>query len=909
MQQFHSIKNIGIVINLIDLVTVVIWNCQLMKINTAQKLSSRIGDEKSIILSFRVTILIIGLALICSFLSGRYFYRQGYHFQIKYILQGRFNELQDGPIKDAFIELADSIKVETSAYFSNNLSTLYLDIPFESVQTLKEKRDQAVEDGILLSSDADFVQAEVRYNDSSTIGVKIRLKGDWTDHLTGDKWSYRINILDDAAIEGMRRFSIQAPETRSFLNEWAYHEHLIKKGILAPRYFFVNVIINGEYKGVYAMEESFNTELIESQQRRAGVLLRYDESDMWQNWAPFFAKGEEELRTGASTSGYFMNASFESANVSPFAGGPLAKDPVLFEEYQSAQSLLRSYQMGQMSASEVFDLDVMGDYLAITELWGAGHAMAWHNIRFYYNPVTNLLEPIGYDGIPMEEPYVSMDLYDSYDPNGTYGISFLFRDEEIRQAFYKSAKKIFADNEIESIRNGIGQELDHYRFALENEYDVDLSINWDMLYTRRDSLQAQLILENPIRGYAQLNNIPENEMVLSLENNFIMPIVIKNVSYRKNGQTYELSLTDQNETALEYNNGFIPISISLTDQEINDIALLNIVTVDLIVDGDPANKTSVDIPIMQQDERLSMPVEQEVPAVEAMPTQLVYPAGKWRINQTIYVNTDQRLVVYPGAKLSFAPQAGILCEGELQFLGSAEQPITLQGIQDGDSWGGINLLGTNGQSRMENVLISGSNSNAPMNYGLINMRDAALLMQNVKIKSIGGIGILAQQSDINAKNLDITQLIGTAILTESSAISLENSDISGGEYGFNLAASTASLSNVKVYDVDTAALYAAYASTAEIEDGDMKASGTIMIATDYSRLNILGGRFSTSGKSCMIAYSSTDQQFNEIQMNDADFSGCDEKIFRTTTDIIRNENGEDIAIEVQAAELISQINK
>ena len=106
----------------------------------------------------------------------------------------------------------------------------------------------------------------------------MRLKGDWIDHLWGRKWSYRVKMRGSHAFLGMRRFSIQDPTTRNFLLEWAYLEHLRHEGVLAPRYEFMNLTFNGDKLGIYAIEEHFSKELLESQGRREGVIVRFNET-------------------------------------------------------------------------------------------------------------------------------------------------------------------------------------------------------------------------------------------------------------------------------------------------------------------------------------------------------------------------------------------------------------------------------------------------------------------------------------------------------------------------------------------------------------------------------------------------------------------------------------------------------
>ena len=55
----------------------------------------------------------------------------------------------------------------------------------------------------------------------------------------------------------------------------------------------------------------------------------------------------------------------------------------------------------QYPISKVFDTKLLAKYWALCDLFSAHHGcMEKHNLRFYYNPITSLLEPIHYDGNP-----------------------------------------------------------------------------------------------------------------------------------------------------------------------------------------------------------------------------------------------------------------------------------------------------------------------------------------------------------------------------------------------------------------------------------------------------------------------------------------------------------------------------
>ena len=66
----------------------------------------------------------------------------------------------------------------------------------------------------------------------------------------------------------MRVFSIQDPGRSSYVHEWVFTELMRHEGLIAPRYDFIHVTINGKRMGIYALEESFSKEMLEAHGRR-----------------------------------------------------------------------------------------------------------------------------------------------------------------------------------------------------------------------------------------------------------------------------------------------------------------------------------------------------------------------------------------------------------------------------------------------------------------------------------------------------------------------------------------------------------------------------------------------------------------------------------------------------------------
>ena len=65
---------------------------------------------------------------------------------------------------------------------SNQQDELKINLSFKNYQKISRLRNQALQDGILTRSVTDKVKGYIAYK-GKNYPVKLRLKGDWTDHL------------------------------------------------------------------------------------------------------------------------------------------------------------------------------------------------------------------------------------------------------------------------------------------------------------------------------------------------------------------------------------------------------------------------------------------------------------------------------------------------------------------------------------------------------------------------------------------------------------------------------------------------------------------------------------------------------------------------------------------------------
>jgi hypothetical protein len=367
---------------------------------------------------------------------------------------------------------------------ATNFDKLEISIKEKHFKDLKKKRDQALTIGILETNSKDFIPAKVHFNDE-VYDASIRLKGDWTDHLAGNKWSYRIKLEGEHTINGMRKFSIHHPGTRGYLNEWLYHQAMKDEDVMGLRYGFLEGIIHiipknrdtthSKNVGIYAIEETFDKRLIESNRRKEGVILKLTEENMWDELA---LVNKISYETGTRTTDkYNPKYTTDAMSITAFGIDNVLEDSLLVKQFTVANDLLGGYRIGELKASQVFNVDKIAKYTAIANLFGASHGLTTHNLRFYYNPITSLIEPIAFDGNS------GIKLVDFRH----YWIAD--RDAKYMDALSQELEKVSDSNYVNNLYSKYKTQLDSMSSGLEKEFDKELILTINNLKENQKKLK------------------------------------------------------------------------------------------------------------------------------------------------------------------------------------------------------------------------------------------------------------------------------------------------------------------------------------------------------------------------------------------------------------------------------------
>jgi hypothetical protein len=328
------------------------------------------------------------------------------------------------------------------------------------------KINKAFQDGVHFS-DGKWIKG-IMSNERDVMPVKARLKGDWLDHMQGDKWSLRIKMRDDYVFERMKVFSIQDPETRFFIHEFVAHKLFKKADVLTTRYSFKPVYRNGVSKGIYAVEEHFAKQLIEFNLRREGPILKFDEDPFWR------------LNQHKILHGNWLNLPyFETSKVMAFGMGKTLEKPNLKNQFDIAQGLMYQYKEGNAPVDELFDLDALAKYWALIDISNGRHGLAWHNQRMYYNPVLCKLEPINFDNYTDKYKESRSALITALELKDRSVIApeavlyhFIFKSEKFLTKYRFFLNKYLNEAILEDIISENRNEIDKYESLIKQEFNL-----------------------------------------------------------------------------------------------------------------------------------------------------------------------------------------------------------------------------------------------------------------------------------------------------------------------------------------------------------------------------------------------------------------------------------------------------
>lgn len=730
-----------------------------------------------------------------------------------------------------------------SSNYSKGLSAepekISITIKQEDYDKLAQKREEALQRGMIVNEEGSYVPAEIRFR-GKKIKVKMRLKGHMTDHIQGEKWSFRVRVKGNDDLMGMRLFSMQHPGTRGYIYEWIYHQMMKREDIIALRYAFVTVELNNKDLGIYAIEENFDEELIESNQRKKGPVMRFDPDLYWTN--------RYNHHAGMGVNAEY--AEFQSARLEPYREEKVTGDSVQQAYFVRALALMEGFRRGKLQAEDVFDIPRTARFHTIIDLVGGHHSLDWSDIKYYYNPVTDRLEPVAYESFTVLPSTQLSGMYRFVNlSKETFRGDFhrmLFSNEKFFREYVRSLERITQPAYLDEIFKSIDPELEKNLAILYKEFPYK-KFERQQYYMNQAALQK--MLDAPKYFHAYYHGATNGLVHVKVGTIESMPVEIKGLSVgNKPVATVSPVVIPgrQFNGYVEYRDIYFKL---LPGIKMND-SLVNAVSIDYSVLGSSRAKRDkvFPYPYGMEDSIIAHPVHRES-TVGAFPfleqndsAKIVYVIpGQWKIASELVIPPGYKLVARKGVKIDIVKGGSIISHSPLDMEGMEDEPVV---ITSTDSLGGgIIVISAGQRSVLRHVSFSGLNVIGNSNWkitGALSFYESPVTMENCSFKA----GMAEDAVNIVRSDFFVKNVLFKGMKDDALDIDFSNGTVSGcvfedcTENGIDITMSRIKLDNISLLRIGGKGVNVKNASVVNAKDVRVNTAQVAISVEDLSEMAV-----------------------------------------------------------------------
>ncbi len=584
--------------------------------------------------------------------------------------------------------------------FAAEPERLTIDIKHKHFVKLEASRQEALRRGQITSDLKSYVPAVIRHRNDE-IKVKLRLKGEWLDHVRTSKWSFRVKTRRDDVLFGMKRFDLQHPGTRSFIYEWLYRRALRREDIVAPRYEFVSVTINGKDTGVFAFDEGLAKQLIEHNERREGVILRFNADYRYKPFDSY--PGTKTIVNNAGLTGE------HSSEIHTYGEQKLFEKPHLRDQFLKAHNLMQAFRDAKLPAHEVFDVGAMANYMAVSELFGTlATADDWSDIRFLYDPIRSRLEPIGLEGASYQPlQHLLGAKYRTREGVSNRFHSLLFADEIFFTQYIRALERVSSPDYVSQLLDVVESDLKEALRTLYNEWPHK-TLDTGLLFGNAESIRDYL---DPSKGvHAYLRGCSTRTCELDLSSTQAMPIEVLSLTSgdAKWVSTERIVLPGKpwyGRMKFQTAEFTSPADAPSGDAPPGDLTLHY-----RLLATTKARQARV-FPWPRFDESLFAADFLRRPPnarrfefvdIDEARRRITLRPGDWTLAEDLILPAGYTVQAGPGVRLDLVHSAKILSRSPLQLRGTEQDPILIES-KDGTGQG-LLVLDAGGRSRLEHVV-------------------------------------------------------------------------------------------------------------------------------------------------------------------------------------------------------------
>jgi hypothetical protein len=546
--------------------------------------------------------------------------------------------------------------------------------------------------------------------------------------------------------------------------------------------------------------------------------------------------------------------------------------------------LLRSFLEGALPASDVFDVESTGRFLAVAEVWRSQGALRWNNLRFYYNPLSGRLEPIGFAG-DLTHPYDGPGLVTQSQPFS----KALLEDAAIRAVFVRALRRVageLADGPlVERLRMLERADL----VQIHREYPFRASYDFGPAEARAATLRSVDLgsfgLFAPAMGDAErrhpkalLAYVERDDRgpFLELSNALPVPVAVTELRFADPGVDPAADFADA--AGVELPIQLVPTAFQSAPTPVR-------------IDFRPPAGANGRLPavagvatVRGQSHRYPFRAEPYEPSLRRSPVPtatlagvlaqhpfltrdaeaggLVSKPGVWEVRGSLALPPGMGLRLPAGTTLRFGPGEGLVATGPLRFQGEPAAPVRLEGPPGDDPrelWSGVAVLGSERPSHWTHVQVIRTGGFKREGWLLpagVVFRRADVSMEHCRLahnRTEDALNIIRSQFVL--KDVEIVDSLSDALDADFSDGRIEGGRISraGGD-GIDVSGSQVDLSGVQLNDIRDKAVSVGERSRLTASGLAISRSGTAFVSKDQSRGEIRDSRISEISHTALMAY-------------------------------------------------------
>ena len=745
--------------------------------------------------------------------------------------------------------------------FGKKNEKIIIDINYKNYQKILSTREKSIKALRATEDIHEWVSAKMNMQDKD-YKIKIKLKGVHSEHWEhSKKWSFKIKLLDDKSIDGVKRFSIQRPRTRDYLYEWLFMEVLKKEKLIYHRTKYPEIIVNGENLGVYFFEEQHSKQLIENNKRREGPIIGLDKN-LWI----------KEINNLNDLTVNVLEDSFLRAAIKPvqFDNDKTGTEQEIY--LKNAINLFEDFRKNKIEINQAFDLKQLATLMAIKVIFGS-QEFDWRDIKFYYNPITSLLEPIGRE-VHINKNFVNANpWWISSDGSEWFVhsrdqrkfINLLFNNNEFYEMYLSELFRLTDDNYLNNIINQNKENFLIKKKLLQSNFPLEKVFSIEHLYEIRNMIRKTL---NPVQGInVYFLNYEKDNILLSIQNTQRLPILIDSLKIndneiltlkkpiiikgRKNNtslENYLINIPCNNQQNKQLCNDYIDNKNSIIENSVINYKILGqnskkqskIFRFYASESIQSKNKILLDVNDLQKLNFINVDEDKK---------EINFNQDKIIIKERLIIPSGYTVNFKQGTEITFEEEGQIISYSHLIMEGKKNNPIKFttnseKPLANNKFGNGISIINAKSKSVIKNtIFLRLTSPNVKSGEGLlgaINIYKSDIVFENCKfIENLGEDFLNIISSNFLIKNVLMSKINYDAVDFDFSDGIIDGiSIINSGNDALDFSGSEVVAKNVSINQVGDKGISAGERSEIRLENVEINNANIAVASKDLSKLSI-----------------------------------------------------------------------